>query len=96
MVLGIIIGYFCFLLGLGIFGSRLLKLTSGDYFLASRGIGPFMLLMSIFGTTMTAFALVGSTGGPSNRALAFTDRWLRGLALFIPLCSFSSGQRSGP
>ncbi|MDP6110370.1 MAG: sodium:solute symporter family protein [Planctomycetota bacterium] len=62
MVLGIIIGYFCFLLGLGIFGSRLLKLTSGDYFLASRGIGPFMLLMSIFGTTMTAFALVGSTG----------------------------------
>lgn len=36
--------------------------TSGDYFLASRSIGPFLLVMSVFGTTMTAFALVGSTG----------------------------------
>ncbi|MEM9236724.1 MAG: sodium:solute symporter family protein [Verrucomicrobiota bacterium] len=36
--------------------------TSADYFVASRSIGPFMLLMSVFGTTMTAFALVGSTG----------------------------------
>ena len=36
--------------------------TAGDYFLASRSIGPFLLVMSIFGTTMTAFALVGSSG----------------------------------
>ena len=62
MTLGIISGYLCLLLFLGIFSSRLLRLTAGDYFLASRGIGPFMLLMSIFGTTMTAFALIGSTG----------------------------------
>ena len=36
--------------------------SSSDYFVASRSIGPFLLLMSVFGTTMTAFALVGSTG----------------------------------
>lgn len=36
--------------------------TAGDFFLASRTIGPFLLIMSVFGTTMTAFALVGSTG----------------------------------
>ena len=36
--------------------------TAGDYFVASRTIGPFLLIMSVFGTTMTAFALVGSTG----------------------------------
>ncbi|MHC4400059.1 MAG: sodium:solute symporter family protein, partial [Planctomycetota bacterium] len=36
--------------------------TAGDYFLASRSIGPFLLVMSVFGTTMTAFALVGSSG----------------------------------
>jgi SSS family solute:Na+ symporter len=41
---------------------RALQGTSVDYFLASRGIGSFFLLMSLFGTTMTAFALVGSTG----------------------------------
>lgn len=54
--------YLALLLGLGLFSSRLFKGTSKDYMLASHSIGPFLLLMSIFGTTMTAFALVGSTG----------------------------------
>jgi solute:Na+ symporter, SSS family len=62
IVLGIIFGYILLLLGLGLFSSRLFKGTSQDYMLASHSIGPFMLLMSLFGTTMTAFALVGSTG----------------------------------
>ena len=54
--------YLVVLLGLGIFSSKLFRGTSKDYFVASRSIGPFMLLMSVFGTTMTGFALVGSTG----------------------------------
>jgi SSS family solute:Na+ symporter len=59
----IIIGiYLGMLLGLGLLSNRFYRGTSSDYFLASRSIGPFLLLMSIFGTTMTAFALVGSTG----------------------------------
>lgn len=61
-VLAIIFGYILLLLFLGLFSSRLFKGTSQDYMLASHSIGPFMLLMSLFGTTMTAFALVGSTG----------------------------------
>jgi solute:Na+ symporter, SSS family len=28
----------------------------------NRSVGSFLLLMSVFGTTMTGFALVGSTG----------------------------------
>ncbi len=62
MTIAVILGYIILVLSLGIFSTRFLKRSSGDYFLASRGIGSFMLLMSIFGTTMTAFALVGSTG----------------------------------
>jgi SSS family solute:Na+ symporter len=59
----IVIGiYLALLLGLGLFSSRLFRGTSEDYLLASHSIGPFVLLMSLFGTTMTAFALVGSTG----------------------------------
>ena len=54
--------YLCILLGLALFSAKLFRGTSSDYFVASRSIGPFMLLMSVFGTTMTAFALVGSTG----------------------------------
>lgn len=60
--LAIICVYLGLLLGLGVFSSRLFRGTSGDYMLASHSIGPVLLLMSIFGTTMTAFALVGSTG----------------------------------
>ena len=48
----------CFVLG----RNRLRRGSSSDYFVASRSIGPFLLLMSVFGTTMTAFTLVGSTG----------------------------------
>ena len=58
----IICVYLSLLLILGVVTSRMFKGTAADYFLASRGIGSFLLLMSLFGTTMTAFALVGSTG----------------------------------
>jgi len=58
----IIVIYLGLLLGLGLFSSRLFKGTKADFQLASHSIGPFLLLMSIFGTTMTAFALVGSSG----------------------------------
>lgn len=58
----IILGYLGLLVALGIITSRKFKGTSNDYFLASRGIGWFLLVMSLFGTTMTAFALIGSTG----------------------------------
>ena len=54
--------YFLLLIGLGFITRMLYRGTAGDYFVASRSIGPFLLLMSVFGTTMTAFALVGSTG----------------------------------
>jgi len=65
----VIIGYLCLLLGLGFFSNRLFRGTSKDYFVASHSIGPFLLLMSVFGTTMTAFALVGSTGKSFERGI---------------------------
>ena len=61
--------YLCLLIALGFFSSRLFRGTSKDYFVASHSIGPFLLLMSVFGTTMTAFALVGSTGKSFERGI---------------------------
>ncbi len=59
----IVVGiYLALLIGLGVLSSRLFRGTSSDFFVAERSIGPVLLLMSVFGTTMTAFALVGSTG----------------------------------
>ena len=61
-VLIVICIYLSLLLTLGLFSNKFFRGTSRDFFVASHSIGPFLLLMSIFGTTMTAFALVGSTG----------------------------------
>ena len=58
----IMAAYLGLLLVLGAIAHRFFSGTAKDYFLASHSIGPVFLLMSIFGTTMTAFALVGSTG----------------------------------
>ncbi len=60
--IGVIVVYLALLLGVGFAATRNARGTSQDFFLASRSIGPVLLLMSLFGTTMTAFALVGSTG----------------------------------
>lgn len=57
----ILVGYLALLVGLGLISSRFSKGTSADYFVVSRSVGSFLLLMSIFGTTMTGFAIVGST-----------------------------------
>lgn len=54
-------GYLGLLLGLGFLSQRLMRGTARDYFVASHSIGPVLLLMSVFGTTMTAFAMVGSS-----------------------------------
>ena len=76
----LIIGvYLSLLLFLGLFASRLFKGTSEDYMLASHSIGPFLLLMSVFGTTMTGFALVGSTG----------EAWQKGVGVYGLLASSS-------
>jgi SSS family solute:Na+ symporter len=58
----IIIGYLGLLVILGLLSQRHSRGTSADFFVVSRTVGPILLLLSIFGTTMTGFALVGSTG----------------------------------
>ncbi len=65
----VICGYLALLLGFAMLSKRMLRGSSSDYFVASRSIGPFLLLMSVFGTTMTAFALVGSTGKAFDRGI---------------------------
>lgn len=53
--------------------------TASDYYVASRSLGPFMLVMSIFGTTMTSFALLGSTG----------EAWQEGIGVYGLMASWS-------
>jgi SSS family solute:Na+ symporter len=66
----IIIGYLFILVLLGIVSRLFSKGTSADFFVISRTVGPVLLLLSIFGTTMTGFAIVGSTGKAYSTGIA--------------------------
>ena len=88
----IVIGiYLALLLGLALFSAKLFRGTSSDYFVASRSIGPFMLLMSVFGTTMTAFALVGSTGKAFQRGIGTYGLMASSSGLIHAACFFLIG-----
>ena len=83
--------YLALLLGLALFSAKLFRGTSTDYFVASRSIGPFMLLMSVFGTTMTAFALVGSTGKAFERGVGTYGLMASSSGLVHAACFFLIG-----
>ena len=62
MTLAVILVYLCMVLAIGLLSQRLFTGTGEDYFVATRSIGPVLLLMSLFGTHMTAFSLLGAAG----------------------------------
>lgn len=70
LTLGIILGYLLLLLALGMLSRFFSRGTSADFFVISRSVGPVLLLLSVFGTTMTGFALVGSTGKAYSTGIA--------------------------
>jgi SSS family solute:Na+ symporter len=75
----VIAAYMAALIVLGLLSQLVLRLTVADYFVASRGLGSFMLLMSLIGTTMTAFALIGSSG----------EAWESGIVVYGKMASWS-------
>jgi SSS family solute:Na+ symporter len=77
--LAIMTAYLVLLVALGAVSNHFFRGTARDYFLASHSIGPVLLLMSIFGTTMTAFTLVGSSG----------EAFRAGIGVFGMLASWS-------
>ena len=89
--LTIILLYLGLLLVLGFFASRLFRGTKKDYLLASHSIGPFLLLMSLFGTTMTAFALVGSSGEAYRKGIGVYGMLASSSGIIHSLCFFLIG-----
>ena len=89
---------FCYLglvLCIGVLSNRFFRGTGEDYFVASRSIGPFLLLMSLFGTNMTAFAILGASGEAYHTGIGVFALMPSGAALIIPTSSSSSAPASG-
>lgn len=87
----VIAGYLAMLLALGLFSSRLFSGSGRDFQLATHSIGPFMLLMSLFGTTMTAFALIGSTGEAWQNGIGVYGKMASSSGIVHSLCFFLLG-----
>jgi SSS family solute:Na+ symporter len=94
MTLSIIVVYMFLVIGIGVVSNRLLSSSGEDYFLAARSIGPFVLLMSLFGTNMTAFALLGSSGEAYHTGIGVFGLMPAISGLVIPTVFFVLGPRA--
>ncbi len=93
MALALILLYLGCVLGIGLLSHRLFRGTGEDYFLATRTIGPFMLLMSLFGTHMTAFSLLGASGEGYRRGIGVFGLMASSSAFVVPVVFFFVGTR---
>ena len=91
----LVFGYLAIVLYIGIFAFRRSKgkEKAEDYFLANRSLGPFVFLFSLFGTNMTAFAILGSSGHAFTNGIVTFGLMASSSALVIPLTIFLIGTR---
>jgi len=87
--------YLAAVLYIGIFAFRKARGSEKpeDYFLASRSLGPFVFLFSLFGTNMTAFAILGSSGHAFSNGIVTFGLMASSSGLVIPLTIFLMGTR---
>jgi SSS family solute:Na+ symporter len=91
----VVFGYLAVVLGIGLFAGRTRGATGDaeDYFLAGRTIGPAVFLLSLFGTNMTAFSILGASGHAFANGIVTYGLMASSSALVIPLGIFLIGTR---
>jgi SSS family solute:Na+ symporter len=85
VTLAVIALYLAVVLAIGWVAQRVFRGTGEDYFVATRSIGSFVLLMSLFGTHMTAFALLGASGEAYHRGIGVFALMASSSAFIAPL-----------
>ncbi|MCC7376370.1 MAG: sodium:solute symporter family protein [Verrucomicrobiales bacterium] len=85
--------YLAVVLYIGIFAFRRGTGSRDDFFVAGRSLGPYVFLLAIFGTNMTAFAILGSSGLAYQRGIGVYGLMASASGLVIPLCLFLIGTR---
>jgi SSS family solute:Na+ symporter len=92
----LVFAYLAVVLYIGIFAFRHRKPTdheAEDFFLAGRSLGPMVFLLSLFGTNMTAFTILGSAGHAFANGVVTFGLMASSSAFVIPLTLFFVGTR---
>lgn len=93
MIITIIAVYIGLVLSIGLLSHKLFRKTGEDYFVATRSIGSFVLFMSLFGTHMTAFSILGASGESYHVGIGVFSLLASSSALVVPAVFFFVGTR---
>src|SRR5215208_1948746 len=85
--------YLAIVLYVGIFAFRRSRGGAEDFFLANRSLGPFVCLLSLFGSNMTAFSILGSSGLSFRMGIGVFGLLASISGIIIPLSLFFIGTR---
>ena len=91
----VVFAYLAVVLYIGVFAHRSSASPDAaeDYFLAGRALGPAVFLLSLFGTNMTAFSILGASGHAFANGIVTYGLMASSSALIIPLSLFVVGTR---
>ena len=90
----IVLGYLVLVIYIGIFAFRgKSKGGAEEFFLAGRSLGGFVFVLSLFGTNMTAFSILGSSGHSFTNGIVTYGLMASSSALVIPLSLLFLGTR---
>ena len=90
---GVVFVYLGIVLYVGIFAFRRATTGAEDFFVANRSLGTFVFLLSLFGSNMTSFAILGSSGLAFRMGIGVYGLMASISAIIIPLSIFIVGTR---
>ncbi|MBI1788149.1 MAG: sodium:solute symporter family protein [Acidobacteria bacterium] len=90
-----VFAYLGIVLYIGIFAFRHSKHReeAEEFFVAGRSLGPYVFLLSLFGTHMTAFAILGSSGHAFHNGIVTYGLMASSSGLVVPLMLLFCGTR---
>lgn len=85
--------YLALVVYVGIFAFRKGTSKAEDFFVANRSLGTFVFLLSLFGSNMTSFAILGSSGLAFRQGIGVYGLMASISGIIIPLSIFIIGTR---
>ncbi|HKQ60305.1 MAG TPA: sodium:solute symporter family protein [Candidatus Polarisedimenticolaceae bacterium] len=89
----VVFAYLAVVLYVGIFAFRRSTASTEDFFLANRSLGTVVFLLSLFGSNMTSFAILGSSGLAFRVGIGVFGLMASISAIVIPLTILIIGTR---